>query len=207
MGTMVANNYISELWRKKQTNVLRYLLRLRCWEYRQLPGIVRIKRPSRSDAAKRAGYKAKQGYVIYRVRVRRGNRKKPQPNGIVYGRPSNHGITLLKPKRNLRVVAEGRVGRRCGSLRLLNSYWINQDSTYKYFEVIMIEPFHKVTRHDCRINWICYPTHIHREMRGITCAGRHSRGLSGKGHLFNKATPSRRAFWKRQQLRLSLLRR
>lgn len=27
------------------------------------------------------GYKAKQGYVIYRIRVRRGNRKKPVPKG------------------------------------------------------------------------------------------------------------------------------
>lgn len=27
------------------------------------------------------GYKAKQGYVIYRVRVRRGNRKKHVPKG------------------------------------------------------------------------------------------------------------------------------
>ena len=25
------------------------------------------------------GYKAKQGYVVYRVRVRRGGRKKPVP--------------------------------------------------------------------------------------------------------------------------------
>ena len=38
-------------------------------------------RPSRPDKARRLGYKAKQGYVIYRVRVRRGNRKKHVPKG------------------------------------------------------------------------------------------------------------------------------
>lgn len=31
------------------------------------------------------GYKAKQGYVVYRVRVRRGGRKRPVPKGATYG--------------------------------------------------------------------------------------------------------------------------
>ena len=58
----------------------------RCWEYRQLNVIHRASRPSRPDKARRLGYKAKQGYVIYRVRVRRGNRKKQVPKGTL--RPS-----------------------------------------------------------------------------------------------------------------------
>ena len=37
--------------------------------------------------------------------------------------------------RRLQSVAEERVGRHCGALRVLNSYWIGEDSTYKYFEV------------------------------------------------------------------------
>lgn len=53
----------------------------RCWEYRQLNVIHRASRPSRPDKARRLGYKAKQGYVIYRIRVRRGNRKKHVPKG------------------------------------------------------------------------------------------------------------------------------
>lgn len=55
---------------------------IRCWEYRQLNVIHRASRPSRPDKARRLGYKAKQGYLIYRVRVRRGNRKKPVPKGM-----------------------------------------------------------------------------------------------------------------------------
>ena len=43
----------------------------------QLPVVHRASRPSRPDKARRLGYKAKQGYVIYRVRVRRGGRKRP----------------------------------------------------------------------------------------------------------------------------------
>jgi large subunit ribosomal protein L15e len=45
----------------------------------------RASRPSRPDKARRLGYKAKQGYVIYRIRVRRGGRKKPVPKGATYG--------------------------------------------------------------------------------------------------------------------------
>ncbi|KAG6521932.1 60S ribosomal protein L15-2-like [Zingiber officinale] len=196
---MGAYKYVSELWRKKQSDVMRFLQRVRCWEYRQLPSIVRVTRPTRPDKARRLGYKAKQGYVIYRVRVRRGGRKRPVPKGIVYGKPKNQGITQLKFQRNKRSVAEERAGRKLGGLRVLNSYWVNEDSTYKYFEVILVDAAHTVIRNDPRINWICKGVHKHRELRGLTSAGKKYRGLRGKGHRHHKARPSRRATWKRNQ--------
>jgi large subunit ribosomal protein L15e len=154
---MGAYKYIGELYKKKQSDVLRFLLRVRfvlfhyrllserhsCWEYRQLNVIHRASRPSRPDKARRLGYKAKQGYVIYRIRVRRGNRKKPVPKGATYGKPVRQGVNHLKYQRSLRSTAEERVGRRCGNLRVLNSYWINQDGVYKYYEVILVDPSHK----------------------------------------------------------------
>ena len=63
--------------------------------------------------------------------------------GATYGKPVRQGVTQLKPQRGLRSVAEERVGRRCGNLRVLNSYWINQDGVYKYYEVILVDPNHK----------------------------------------------------------------
>lgn len=165
-----------------------------------------------------------QGYVVYRVRVRRGGRKRPVSKGIVYGKPTNQGVTQLKFQRSKRSVAEERAGRKLGGLRVVNSYWINevqgvfghfslyvhilldvviytlsmvQDSTYKYFEVILVDPAHTTIRNDPRINWICNPVHKHRELRGLTSAGKKYRGLRGKGHLNHKARPSRRATWKR----------
>jgi large subunit ribosomal protein L15e len=139
---MGAYKYISELWRKKQSDVMRFLQRVRCWEYRQHPSIVRVTRPTRPDKARRLGYKAKQGYVVYRVRVRRGGRKRPVPKGIVYGKPTNQGVTQLKFQRSKRSVAEERAGRKLGGLRVLNSYWLNEDSTYKYYEVILVDVAH-----------------------------------------------------------------
>ena len=189
------------LWQKKQSDVLRFLQRVRVWEYRQKPGICRVPKPIRPDKARRMGYRCKQGFLVYRVRVRRGSRKKPKTKGNVYGKPANQGINKIKFARNLRSVAEERAGRSLGNLRVLNSYWINQDSIYKYYEIIMVDPFHKAIRRDPRINWICYPEHTHRELRGKTAAGRRSRQL-GKGHRFNKTRPSRRAAWKRNNTKV-----
>lgn len=201
---MGAYKYLEELWRKKQSDVLRFLLRVRAWEYRQLPKIMKCNQPTRTDKAHRLGYKAKEGYVIYRVAVRRGGRKRPNHKGIVYGKPKHQGINQLKFGRNLQSVAEERIGRRAGNLRVLNSYWINQDATYKFFEVILVDPQHKVIRVDPKINWICNPVHKHRECRGLTSAGRKSRGLRKSGHRANniKGGSSKAAWLRRNNLSL-----
>jgi len=60
---MGAYKYLEELYKKKQSDVLRFLLRVRCWEYRQLNVVHRASGPARPDKAHRLGYKAKQGYV------------------------------------------------------------------------------------------------------------------------------------------------
>ena len=194
---MGAYKYLQELYRKKQSDLLRFLLRVRCWQYRQLSAIHRAPRSTRPDKARRLGYKAKQGYVIYRVRVRRGGRKRPVRKGATMGKPTNQGVTQLKFQRSLRSVAEERAGRHCGALRVLSSYWVAQDSTYKFFEVILIDPMHKTIRRDPRINWICNAVHKHRELRGLTAAGKKNRGM-GKGHRYNKTIGgSRRKNWKK----------
>lgn len=130
--------------------------------------------------------------------MRRGGRKRPVPKGATYGKPVNEGVNQLKYQRSLRSTAEERVGRRCPNLRVLNSYWVNQDATYKYFEVILVDPQHKAIRRDPRINWICNPVHKRREARGLTSIGKKSRGKA-KGHLYNKTRGAgRRSNWKRR---------
>lgn len=132
---MGAYRYMQELWRKKQSDVMRFLLRVRCWQYRQLSNLHRAPRPTRPDKARRLGYKAKQGkcwaqlhlrmcylssslppcqscgliltgYVVYRVRVRRGGRKRPVPKGATYGKPVHHGVNQIKFARSLQSTAE-----------------------------------------------------------------------------------------------------
>lgn len=63
--------------------------------------------------------------------------------GATFGKPVRQGVNHLKFQRGLRSTAEERVGKRCGNLRVLNSYWVNQDGVYKYYEVILVDPNHK----------------------------------------------------------------
>ena len=49
-----AYKYVEELWKKKQSDVLRFLQRVRVWEYRQLPSVCRVTRPTRPDKAGRS---------------------------------------------------------------------------------------------------------------------------------------------------------
>jgi large subunit ribosomal protein L15e len=194
---MGAYKYLEEIWKKKQSDLMRFVMRMRTWEYRQLTTIHRCTRPSRPEKARKLGYKRKQGYVIYRIRIRRGGRKKQNHRGIVSGKPKNQGIRV-KAYRSLRAVAEDRVGRRLGGLRVLNSYWVAQDATFKYFEIILVDPAHNAIKNDAKINWICKPVMKHREQRGLTSAGKKYRGLRTKGKWDNKNRPSRRANWKRR---------
>ena len=197
---MGAYKYLEELWKKKQCDVLRYLMRIRAWEYRQQTKVCRVTRPTRHDKAHKLGYKAKEGYAIFRSAVRRGSRKRPTHRGVVYGKPKHQGINQIKFARNLQAVAEERVGKRAANLRVLNSYWVNQDATYKYFEVICVDPSHTKIRNDPRINWICNGVMAHRELRGLTSAGRKYRGLRRKrgmtGHKLIGG--SKGASWRRR---------
>ncbi|XP_068923169.1 large ribosomal subunit protein eL15-like isoform X2 [Petaurus breviceps papuanus] len=168
---MGAYKYIQQLWRKKQSDVMRFLLRVLCWQYRQLSALHRAPQPTRPDKARRLGYKAKQGYVIYRIRVRRGGRKRPVPKGATYGKPVHHGVKQLKFAGSLQSVAEERAGRHCGALRVLNSYWVGEDSTYKFFEVILIDPVHKAIRRNPDTQGITKPGHkFHHTIGGSRLA-------------------------------------
>lgn len=87
--------YSQELWKKKQSDVMMFLLRLRTWEYRQQNVIVRASRPTRPEKARRIGYKNKQGFVIYRIRIRRGCRKKQVAKGkFIFYRPTHCGVAV-----------------------------------------------------------------------------------------------------------------
>merc|ERR1712086_16737 len=138
------------------------------------------------------------GYVVYRVRIRRGGRKRAVHKGTVYGKPVHQGISKLKKARSHRSVAEEKIGRRCSNMRVLNSYWCGQDAAYKFFEVILVDPAHQAIRKDPRINWIVSEKHNKRELRGLTSTGKKQRGLRVKEYKANASRPSATASWKRR---------
>lgn len=140
--------------------------------WRKQPVVKRLGKPTKLGRARSLGYKAKQGFVLARVRIKKGGRRKPT---VRKGRkPRSMGL-FFTTKQNKQAIAEKRVARKFMNLEILNSYKVGEDGKYHYFEVIMVDPNHPVIRSDKSINWIT--NQRRRAFRGLTSAGRKSRGL------------------------------
>jgi large subunit ribosomal protein L15e len=166
----------------------RELMRQRMREWRRGAAIVRVEKPTRLDRARALGYKAKQGVVVVRVRVRKGGRRKKRPSRG--RRPKRMGILKLVPKKSIQFMAEERAARKYPNLEVLNSYPLGDDGQHKYFEVIMLDPSHPAIRSDPELGWVASATHRGRAYRGLTSAGKRARGLLHKGKGAEKVRPS-----------------
>lgn len=183
--------YIARAWKRPEASFVKELTRQRAMEWRRQQAVLRVDKPTRLDRARKLGYKAKQGFVVVRARVRRGGLSRARPKAG--RRPKRMGVAKLKPAKSLRLIAEGRVAKKFPNLQVLNSYWVWEDGRYKWFEVILVDPSHPVIQADKDINWICEDVHRGRVFRGLTSAGKEVRGLRHKGHGAEKVRPSRRA--------------
>lgn len=182
-----AYSYIRETWKKPKEN-LGEEWKKRLIEWRASDAVVKEEKPLRLDKARSLGYKAKKGFVILRVKLVRGGRKKPK---IRKGRRSKRQTNKLVLKMNYRWVAEQRAAGKYRNLEVLNSYWIAKDGKYYWFEVIMVDPNMPEIKNDKKINWIL--SKRGRAFRGLTSAARKSRGLRNKGLRALKVRPSLRA--------------
>ncbi|MEM4082705.1 MAG: 50S ribosomal protein L15e [Saccharolobus sp.] len=164
----IEKTWQSDEWKKK-------VIRARLIEWRKGPAIVRIKKPTRLNRARALGYKAKQGFVVVRVRVRRGGLNKSRPNKG--RRPKRMGVYGYSPAKGYRWIAEERAARKYPNLEVLGSYYVAEDGMYKYYEVIMVDPSHPVIKNDPNLKWLQDPANRNRVFRGLTSAGKKARGL------------------------------
>lgn len=128
--------YVSDMW--KSNLELNAYLRSQSIRWRREPSIVRVASPTRLDKARMLGYKSKPGYVVARVRVRRGGARKQRP---VSGRRQKAlGVIKFTRAKNLKQIAEERVARKFRNLIILNSYYLWEDGRNKWFEIVMVDP-------------------------------------------------------------------
>ena len=179
---------IGELWKRPKES-LGELWKQRLIAWRREGAVVRIERPTRLDRARSLGYRAKQGIIIVRVRVERGGRKRARPTKK--GRRSKRQTTRKIVRKSYQWIAEERANKRFKNCEVLNSYYVGEDGIYKWFEVILIDRDHPQIMNDKGLMNLA--NQRGRVYRGLTSAGRKSRGLSGKGKGFEKMRPSRRA--------------
>jgi large subunit ribosomal protein L15e len=187
----MAYKYIAKAWAKPEKSYVKELMRERLIKWRKQSAIVRIEKPTRIDRARRLGYKAKQGFVVARVRVRRGGLRKKRPKAG--RRPKRMGVKKYKPAKSMRLIGEERTAKKFPNLEVLNSYWVAEDGRSKWFEIIMVDPHNPVIKADKEINWITQKQHHKRVFRGLTSAGKKIRGLRRKGRGAEKVRPSRKA--------------
>jgi len=187
----MAYKYIAEAWATPEKSFLDELMPKRLIMWRRQPTIFRIEKPTRLDKARKLGYKAKQGFVIVRVRVRRGGLRKQRPRAG--RRPKRMGVKKFKPAKSLRLIGEERAGKKFPNLEVLNSYWVGEDGRSKWFEIIMVDPHHPVIMSDKDINWICEKQHRRRVFRSLTSAGKKVRSLRRRGRGAERFRPSKKA--------------
>ena len=160
--------YIKEAWKTPDKKVLRE----RMIEWRAGNAIEKVEKPLRLDRARALGYRAKKGFVVLRVRVKRGGHKRSRPS-------KGRQIRKLSIRKNLNLnyqnISERRAQAKYKNLEVLNSYNIGKDGTYAFFEVILVDPHKQEIQTDKTINWIALPKNRGRAFRGLTSANRSSR--------------------------------
>lgn len=196
---MVKNMYgfIRNAWKSPDKSYVGDLQWSRTIDWRAGRSFVRVDRPTRLDRARELGYKAKEGYIIVRAKVRRGGQQK---RAIRAGRRAKRkGILKMTLAKSLQRIAEERVAKRHPNMEVLNSYYVGEDGRNKYYEVILVDTSHPAILKDAKINWLCKPKQSGRTFRGLTSAGRKGRGLRWKGKGAERFRPSRAANIRRER--------
>ncbi len=195
----MAYKYMAKAWQKPEKSFVKELTRQRLIKWRKEPVITRVEKPTRIDRARRLGYKAKQGFIVARVRVRRGGLRRKRPRAG--RRPKRMGVKKYKPAKSLRLIAEERAAKKFPNLEVLNSYWVAEDGRSKWFEVLMIDKHVLSRQHKFRTerakrahqNLMNLSGQKGRVFRGLTSAGKKVRSLRRKGRGAEKVRPSRKA--------------
>ncbi len=175
-------HYLRQAWKKPDTERLRESM----IEWRKDNAVIKIEKPTRLDRARSLGYKAKKGFVVARVRVKRGGHKRTKPSK---GRKSSKQTIRKTLKMSYQWIAEQRTQKKFPNLEVLNSYPLAKDGKYYFYEVILVDYSRPEIKNDRTINWICKKTNQNRVYRGLTSAGKKSRGLRKKFPT-NKSRPS-----------------
>ncbi|MEO9364507.1 MULTISPECIES: 50S ribosomal protein L15e [Candidatus Nitrosocaldus] len=138
-------NYIAESWKRlyKEKNDI---LKQRIVAARREHAIVRVDKPSRLDRARALGYKAKQGFIVVRVRVSKGGMRRKRARAG--RRPKHIGVVKIKQAESMKRVAERRVAERYPNMEVRGSYYLFEDGRYYWFECILVDKSHPAVKND-----------------------------------------------------------
>ena len=162
---------------KKPKQTIKETLKQKIVGWRKSETVVRVDNPTRLDRAHALGYKAKLGFIVVRVKQRKGGRRRP-----FYGRrgrkPSKAGLVHFTHGKSLKWIAEEKAWRKFRNMEVLNSYMAAEDGQFEYYEVILIDPSNPVVMNDRDVKWVTNSANRHRVLKGLTSAGKKARSLT-----------------------------
>jgi large subunit ribosomal protein L15e len=163
---MGAYKYVRKAWKKPTREMKKKVV-----DWNRQPVVKRIEHPTRIDRARSLGYKSKQGFVLARIRIKKGVHRRQSPRK---GRkPRSYGV-FYPPKMRKQAIAERRVARKFPNLEVLNSYMVGETGTHEFYEVILIDKHNPSITSDKDVSILGQRK---RAFRGLTSAARKSRGL------------------------------
>ncbi len=148
-----------------------YKQRLSKW--RSEPPVTRVAKPTNVARARKLGYKAKEGLIVVRARVRGGRKKRVKAGG---GRKPSKSGRFFSRVKSLQSIAEDRAARRFSNCEVLNSYFVGNSGTDSFYEVLLLDRENGALATDPIYGSIL--SQRGRAFRGRTSAGKKHRGLA-----------------------------
>ncbi len=130
---MGAFKYIKESFAKTfKTKPEFHRKRLQAW--RRTSSVVRVANPFNPGRARELGYKASKDFIVIRVKTPRGKVKRKRPD---LGRKPAKNRLKENPGKPWSWFATQKAQRRYPHFKAINAYWIGEDGSNQYFEVIL----------------------------------------------------------------------
>lgn len=126
--------------------------------------------------------------MVIRQRVSKGGRMR---ESFSSGRRPKHMRRKKIVAKNYQQICEERVSRKYTNCEIINSYKVAEDGLYYWYEVIIADKYSPSIINDKKLGWVLFSKG--KSFRGLTSAGRKSRGLNKKGIGAEKIRPSLRA--------------
>jgi large subunit ribosomal protein L15e len=145
----------------------------RLLQWRSENPVVRVNKPTNIARARELGYKAKEGVIMVRAKVKGGRKKRPLADG---GRKPSKAGRFFSRKKSMQAIAEDRASRKFINCEVLNSYFVGKSGSESFFEVIMLERGNPSIMNDSFYSKIV--SKKGRSFRGLTRQGREHRGLT-----------------------------
>ena len=130
---MGAYKYIRETFQKEYKERSPQL-RQRLSKWRKQNTLTRVVKPTNITRARSLGYKATKDYIVARVRVKRGKRRR---SATSLGRKPGKNRKTENPGKPWQWFAEQKASKRYPNMNVINSYFVGEDGQHAYYETIL----------------------------------------------------------------------